>query len=288
MWPATSFNLDRALIKLYTKPMDIFIGRQSIAWGTGYAFNPTDLWNMKSPVDPTAPKIVINAFRAEIPLGDMAGVSLVASTGREFKHSSGGVRVKWNIGNFDMSISGLSIMNADREMFSLKKKLVAGTDLAGQIGDIGVWYEVAVSNPVYSDITNFDSLFSQVDLGVDYTFTNGLYIMAEYLYNSLGDKDSKEYTLYDMAKVAGGEAPGLAKSYLFGGLRRELGGQVSIGLFGLANLNDISGLFLPQINYTFNDHIDIELKGIISAGDKTTTEYGSMKSAVQFVIAGYF
>lgn len=287
-YPSTMINLDRALIKLYLPFMDIFVGRQPIAWGTGYAFNPTDLWNLKNPTDAEAPKMGLNALRLEIPLGDLAGLSLVASPGREFKESSGGFRLKWNLAGFDMSVSGISLMNADRDMFYLKRKVVAGTDLAGQIGDVGVWYEAAVSNRIYDSYTNFDSLFTQIDIGADYTFSNGLYIMSEYLFNSLGKESWRDYTIYDMAAVAGGEAPGMGKHYLFGGVSQELQGQLILACYGLSNVQEKSGMVMPQATYTFNDNIEIQLKGTVAVGDKETTEFGSMKSSVQMRFTGFF
>ncbi len=288
LFPATSVNLDRAVIKLYLPKMDIFFGRQPVAWGTGYAFNPTDLWNIKNATDPTAPKIGINALRAEIPLGDVAGLSLVTSTGNDFKHSSGGFRLKWYLAGFDMSVSGISMMNADRELFGLKRKLVAGTDFAGEVGPVGVWYEVAVANRLYNGYENFDSLYVQADLGVDYTFSNGIYLMGEYLFNSLGKESSSKYTISDMAAVAGGEAPGMGKHYLFGGVQQNFAGRLDVGLFALANVQEPSGMIMPEMTYTFNDHIETKLKGSIAAGSKRRSEYGSLRSSVQLEMTGYF
>jgi len=287
-FPSTMVNLDRAVIKLYLPKMDIFFGCQSIAWGTGYAFNPTDLWNIKSASDPSAPKIGINALRAEIPLGDLAGLSLVASTGRELDHSSGGARLKWYMGGFDMSVSGISLMNADRELFGLKRKLVAGTDLVGEIGPVGVRYEVAVANRLYNGYDNFDSLYTQIDLGVDYTFSNGIYVMGEYLFNSLGKETYKEYTITDMTAVAGGEAPGMGKHYLFGGVTQNIRGRLDLALYALANMQEPSGMLLPEMTYTFNDHIETKLRGSIAAGNKERSEYGSLRSSVSLEMTGYF
>ncbi len=288
LFSSTSVNLDRAVIKLYLPKMDIFFGRQPVAWGTGYAFNPTDLWNIKNATDPTAPKVGINALRAEIPLGDLAGLSLVTSTGNDFKHSSGGFRLKWYLGGFDMSISGISMMNADREMFGLKRKIVAGADLAGEIGPVGVWYEVAVANRIYNGYENFDSLYTQIDLGLDYTFSNGLYLMGEYFFNSLGKESYTNYSINDMAAVAGGEAPGMGVHYIFGGLQQNFVGRVDVGVFGLVNVQEKAGMLMPEVKYTFNDHIELKLKGSIAAGSKRRSEYGSLRSSVQLEMTGYF
>jgi hypothetical protein len=287
-FPTDMFMLDRALIKLYLPFADIYVGRQPITWGTGYAFNPTDLFNLKNPADAEAPKLGVNAIRAEIPLGDLAGISLVASPGRDFTHSSGGGRLKWNLSGFDMSVSGQSIMNADRAIMYLKRKIVVGTDLAGQIGNVGVWYEAAAINRIYGDYDNFDSLYFQVDVGADYTFDNGIYLMAEYLFSSLGKDSWEKYDIWDMANMSGGDAPGMGRHYLFGGLRKEVGAATTLSLFALGNLQDHSAMILPEIGYLFHDNIDVKFKAGFGSGDKEKSEFGSLKSSVGIQFTGYF
>ena len=299
-YPATVLDLDRALLKLYLPVMDIYIGRQPIAWGTGYAFNPTDVWNMKNPSDPQAPKLGLNALRLEIPIGSMAGISIVASPGRNPETSSAGMRGKWNVGNFDMSIVAITQMNADRAMMLLGRKNLFGTDLAGQIGEVGVWYEVAggfreenktltqsiqAQDPTYS----FQKEFIQVDAGLDYTFDNGLYVMGEYLYNSLGVSSTNEYGLVGFVDMFGGDAAGFGQHYLFyGGYKEVSTALLQVSLFGFTNFTDYSTLVMPGILYPFHDNIEVELKGQIAVGNKKVTEFGSIRNSVQLMVKGYF
>ncbi len=289
-YPVDRVLLDRALLKLYFEGADLYIGRQTIAWGTGYAFNPTDIWNRKNPLDPTAPKVGVNALRAEIPLGMLSGISLVLAPGPDFDHTSGGMRLKGNLGGFDLSISGMRIMNADRELLGLPEKWAIGADMAGQIGDVGVWTEAAVNNPVYDGMsyTDLDSLYVQADAGADYTFEWGTYVMLEYYYNGPGRGDPDDYGVRDLLYVFTGETAGFGRHYLMAGTRHTFGNYYRVSGFVLGNISDRSAMLLPSIAYDFSDNMTIELSSQIGIGDKKRTEFGAVFGNLMLTVTGYF
>jgi hypothetical protein len=289
-YPDDQVLLDRALVKLYFKPFDLFAGKQIVAWGTGYAFNPTDVWNTKNPLDADAPKTGVNALRLEIPLGAVSGISLVASPGRDFSHASGGFRYKTNFQRFDISICAMRIMNSDRELLGLPKKIMAGADMAGQIGDVGVWAEAALNNPVYDwmEYTDFDSSYVQADIGLDYTFENGLYCMLEYYYNGLGRDDADDYGARDLVNLFAGETSGFAAHYLFGGTRFDIIDRFNISLFALGNLTDHSAMLVPSVEYLHSDNITLQIGAQAGIGDKQKSEYGGVYPNAFLTIRGYF
>ncbi len=289
-YPSDKVILDRALVKAYFKYFDLFIGRQMIAWGTGYAFNPTDVWNSKSPLDPDAPKVGVTALRLEIPLGSLSRISIVASPGRNIDNSSGGIRYKTHIAGFDFSFSGIRLMNADRQILGLPAKMIYGADLAGQIGEVGVWAEVALNNPIYSgmEYTDFDSCYLQADIGVDYTFTNGLYAMAEYYFNQSGKKKATDYITVDLINVLVGDMSGLARHYLFAGLRYAAVDRFTFSAFTLSNLVDHSVMLIPSVEYSLSDNISLELGAQIGVGDKEKSEYGGVTPNIYLKTTGYF
>lgn len=289
-YPSDKVILDRALIKAYFRHFDLFIGRQMIAWGTGYAFNPTDVWNSKNPLDPDAPKTGVNALRMEIPMGDLSRISLVVSPGRDLKNSSGGIRYKTNIARFDLSLSGIRLMNADRKLLGLPPRIIIGADLAGQIGDAGVWAEAALKNPHYNGIkyTNFDSCYLQADVGLDYTFTNGVYVMAEYCYNQPGQKKSSDYNAADLLYIFAGEMSGFARHYLFAGMRYEVTSRLSYSVFTLGNMADQSVMLLPAAQYRLSDDICFELGAQIGIGHRKKSEYGGVYPNCFLKVSGYF
>ncbi len=290
MYPRDRLRLDRALVKLYFKPFDLYIGRQMVAWGTGYGWNPTDVWNVKNPADPNAPKLGVNALRAEIPFGAASGLSLVVTPGPDLDHTSGGMRIKGHLGRFDLSLSGMRVMTADHSLLGRPVRIMAGADMAGEIGDIGVWAEGVVVNPTYlgGDYTNFDSLYVQADAGLNYTFDNGLFIMAEYYYNGLGSWRPEDYDTFDLFSLFAGDMPGLGQHYGMIGATKDLFDDWMVELFCLGNLTDLSFLLLPSVEYSFHQNIALMLGAQVSIGDREESEYGSLYHSGYLKVTGWF
>ena len=65
-------NLDRAFATISTEIMDVYIGRQAVAWGSGRVLNPTDILApfTFSALD-TEDRFGIDALRIRIPVGTM-------------------------------------------------------------------------------------------------------------------------------------------------------------------------------------------------------------------------
>lgn len=289
-YPKNSIVLDRALVKLYLKYVDFFIGRQTIGWGTGYAFNPTDVWNKKNPADPNAPKVGVNALRAEIPLGNLSSLSIVASAGTDVKRSSGGLRFKSNLGGYDYSLSFTRSYSPDAFLLGLPERIILGADFSGEIKGIGVFGEAAAVNPKFEGkrYTNFDSIYFQTDIGFYYTFENGLYIIAEYYFNQLGAKDKKDYNLKHLLYLLNGDMSGMGRHYGFGGITKEFLRYWKVELFALGNLTDRSVMVLPSVEYMHNENLSIKLGASVSFGDSYYTEFGGVYDCLMLSISGFF
>jgi hypothetical protein len=289
-YPAETFTLDRALIRLSTKRADFYFGRQQIAWGTGYGFNPTDIWNQKNPLDVSAPKLGVNAVRIQVPLGSLSHVDLVGVPGADIRHSSAGLRAKTNIKGFDVSFSASKYNNADRAILGLPERVLGGADMAGQIGEVGVWTEAVFINPKHKGMgySDFDSAYVQADAGIDYTFDNGLYCMAEYYYNGLGESTASGYGPAGIIYQYVGDMAGLAQNYLMAGARRNVLDKIDLSLFAFGNLNDVSAIWMPGIDYSFGDNVVLNLKAALASGNKKATELGSLEHSLSLKVTGYF
>jgi hypothetical protein len=289
-WPKETFTLDRALIKLYFKHVDLYMGRQMIAWGTGYAFNPTDIWNQKNPLDPSTPKVGTNALRLEIPMGSLSNLNLLALPGPDIKHSSVGIRMKTNFAGFDYSLSASRFMNADREVLGLPEKLVGGVDIVGQLFDVGVWFEGAFISQRFKGMryTEFDSTYIQTDVGMDYTFDNGVYVLLEYFFNGRGEPNPDDYQAGDIFLQFLGDMPGLGQNYLITGLKQNFLEKIDATLFVLSNIDEPSAIIMPGADYYFCDEVSLGLKGTIAAGERKRSEFGSLYHGVQLKATAYF
>ena len=61
--------LDNAYIKFSFKAFDLTVGKQQISLGTGYVWNPTDVFNIKDVLDPTYEQPGHTALRVDVALG---------------------------------------------------------------------------------------------------------------------------------------------------------------------------------------------------------------------------
>ena len=290
-YPTDQFIIDRGALSLYFKHVSATFGVQQIAWGTGYAFNPTDLWNAKNPADPTATKKGVPALRAEVPTGQLSGLDFIFAPSTSPKASSGGIRFNSNAFNFDYSVSLSRFLGADRQLALLPEKVVAGFDVTGDIvAGIGVWAELALSNPKYTgfDYYNTDSAYAQADIGLTYTFETGITVLAEYYYNGLGQNSYKNYNLEGFIYLYSGDMVGYGKHYIMPGLQYTFLDDYDLSLFTLLNMGDKSQMFMPQIEYHFNEDIAINLMGTFGIGDQYKSEYGSINHSGTLRVTGWF
>lgn len=74
--------LQEAYVTLKQESFWIRAGRQKFSTGTGYAFNPTDLFNQKNPIDPTYENDGIDAVRLGVQLTDDKEIGFFLSPSR--------------------------------------------------------------------------------------------------------------------------------------------------------------------------------------------------------------
>ncbi len=288
-YPQSSWQLDRAAVSLYGRSLTLTIGKQSIGWGTGYAFNPTDIWNRKDPLDVDAPKLGAHALRLIWSLGALTSLDLAVSPGKDWLHSIYGARYKGNWQRFDYSFSFVHYHSSDRALFNLPEKLILGFDGAGEVWKRGLAFEGAWHAPLTSRRTFEDSaVYFQGVIGTDYTFDSGISYLVEYYYNGNGKKNSNLYQALDLLKLMADEMPGLGRHYLMAGLRYTLFTDYEMALFTLTNLSDRSAALMPSIEYRFQDDFIISLHGVLAVGDKRRTEFASQRHTVYGKATAYF
>jgi len=175
----THFNwrhtLYRGWLEYDAGPVNIKLGRQRIAWGSGRIWNPTDRFN---PVQPTAlepeQKLGVDAVRAAWNYAANGSLIAVVAPARPSYRTSRKLALRWQdtFGEFDVALMGGRIK--DENMFAL--------DITGNLGDSGIRLEwMQARNPKQGG-------YGQLVAGIDYSwypawFPNGLYMAIEYFYN---------------------------------------------------------------------------------------------------------
>lgn len=238
---------DRYHLKLYSPVGTLTAGKQRIAWGSGYIWNPTDVFNpvVLSFTVREEDETNVEALRFEVPIGQASGLDGYVTAGPVVKK---GFRAKTNIHVFDLSASYVDLGNNDSQL---------GFDFSGDAWLLSVRGEAAVKR---------DGIM-QVMMGGDYTLENGVGLALEYHYNGLGKKDKVNY---DWAGLTAGTIKELGMDYLYLGLNKIVDEITTLKGSLLTNLNDQSFLVYPALTRSLSQNLDLSLESMILGGQQGT------------------
>jgi len=187
--------LDNAYIRFTFKAFDLTVGKQQISPGTGYVWNPTDVFNIKDPLDPTYEQPGHNGLRVDIPLGTSSSFTTLYAPDDDFKSSTKMVQFKTRLAHFDLILIGVekTWRFHDYTRFDYgamnfvelpENRRLLGVSTAGELLGLGVWTEYA-----YNWMENSQN-FSELVAGWDYTFDFQTYVMMEFYRNTLGKTEN--------------------------------------------------------------------------------------------------
>ena len=254
--------LDNAYIKLSFKPLDLTVGKQQISLGTGYVWNPTDIFNVKELFDPTYEQPGHNALRVDVPLGSAYTFTTLFSPEDNWENSGKMLRIKGRISHFDYSLIAIEKIwryhdytQTDPETMYflelLEKRQLLGASTAGELLGLGVWAEYAYNWMEVSED------FYELVVGTDYTFNFQTYLMFEYYRNTLGKTDYTEYTLNDWMRVFTMEQKSLTRDQLYAFLMHPVSDLMSLGISTIYSISDGSLALVPTLNYSLSDNVEL-------------------------------
>lgn len=255
--------LDNAYLKLSYDLFDLTVGRQQISLGTGYAWNPTDLFNSKDLLDPTYEQPGHNAIRLDMGKGRTTLTALY-SAGNDFEGSDKMLWLKSGISRFDLSLIAIEKswtytdftqfdMNLMNFNSSLEKRRMLGATLAGDIFGVGVWSEYAYN--FMEDSKDFYELI----VGLDYTFDFQTYMMIEYYRNTQGKTNFENYDFNDWMRYLSAQQKAIARDQIYFTMMHPAGDLGNIGLSSIYSLTDNSMALLPTLMYSLFENVELLL-----------------------------
>lgn len=282
-------NLDRLYATVSVPYFDLFVGRQSIAWGSAHAVNPTDIISpfYYDEIDTEDP-VGVDAVRLRIPAGPLGEFDAGYVAGKDFEWalSAAFLRSQFYADETDW---GLLVM-------AFRENLMAGLDVARNIGGAGVWCETAY---VWADVANnrrdgsrqFDYL--RLSTGVEYNHNlgNGLYTFVEYHFNNAGAADPDDYVTNARANAAAyvdGTVYLLGRHYIIPGLSYQLNAVVVLSLESLVNLNDGSFLLAPHVEFNFAENLYLSFGGFGAYGSHPELVFPSFFSDGELLLHSEF
>ncbi len=254
--------LDNAYIKLSFKSFDMTLGKQQISLGTGYVWNPIDVFNVKEIFDPTYEQPGHNALRLDVPLGSLYTFTALFSPEDNWKNSAKLVQLKGRLSHFDFSLTAIEKIwrYHDYTQFDPvnmtflempEKRQLLGASTAGELFGLGVWAEYA-----YNWMENSEDFYELV-VGTDYTFNFQTYLMIEYYRNTLGKTAYTDYNLNDWMRLLATEQKAISRDQVYVFIQHPVTDLLNAGLSTIYSVTDQSMALVPTLSYSFSDNVEI-------------------------------
>jgi hypothetical protein len=277
-------RIDAGQIKFIRSKIDLEIGRNRIGWGTGYNFNPTDIFNdvpLGSAYDPTFIKNGRDSIILTRYIGDNSLQGVYAAKDGSTIDEDFAFKYKTSFSDFDGDLLYIHKGERTTDWDELEKKDdIIGGDLSFSIPDLdyGIWLEGAYY------LTRDDLVYI---LGIDNYFGEKYHVMLEYLYHGLGEDSEEDYNIN---RIFAEELAG--KNYLMPSITYEYSEKTLVTGYLFMNMDDYSYSVGATFTYLYNDHIDISLIPFYING-KDGSEYGILanevgKVGVNFIIRAVF
>ena len=246
-----SLLLDRTYVKFYWDRTVLTAGKQRIAWGTGYIWNPTDV------VSDFVPSFAISeeerqgveGVRIEIPWGWANKFEAFYLTDNVFLKTKKGLKARTNLFEYDLSASYIDLGEDLGHLY--------GIDYAGEFVGLGVRGEFAFITPVGG------TDYSQYSLGANYTLDNGWGLDGEFYFNGLGAKNKNNY---DWTALFAGDIKQLAREYIYFGVNKSLDELSSVRFSIIENMVDFGYIFYPSYTYNIMQDVDLSFEALIENG----------------------
>ncbi len=287
--------LDNAFIRFSVSKIDITIGKQQLSFGTGYAFNPTDLFNTKDLIDPAYEQPGHNAVRADWMLSPSTRVTAVYSPAEHWELSGKLLEIKTRLGRFDLSLIAAEKAWNTHDYTQMHLDLVspgflpvkdrrrmAAVTLAGEFLGLGVWSEAA-----------FHAFRLREDyqdwlIGADYTFRGGSVVMAEYFHSGMGRTNRHAYRLNDWMRYLAGEQKALARDQLYAMALFPAGDVMKIGFSSIYVLSDNSAAVIPMLAWSVAENAELTVYGNVYFGAKEAAFHSGLGSGCMIRGRFYF
>ena len=267
--------LDNAYLKLAFKCFDLTVGKQQISLGSGYTWNPTDVFNVKDVLDPTYEQPGHNAVRLDVPLGNATTISAIYSPEDSWEESAKLFQIKTRIPRFDVTLIAIETMwnfhdytAFDPDIFNFlgqpEKRNVYGGNLEGELFGLGLWAEYAYNEMEVSDN------FHEFVIGTNYTFDCQTFVMLEYYRSTLGKTDVTDYTLNDWMRYFAAEQKAISQDQIYALVQHPVSDFIDMGVIGIGSISDGSFALVPTFNWSFSDNLDITAYANMNFGKKGT------------------
>ncbi|NIA23169.1 MAG: hypothetical protein GWP03_03295 [Proteobacteria bacterium] len=261
----------------------ISLGKQQMGWGTGYAYNPTNLFQYKTIMDMNEELDGVNSVKLKINFPFDLSLETVMLPGAIIDSTSFAGKIKGYFPLLDFSTGFAYYIQTHLDSLTLNpvndryKSILA--DFSTNIFNFNIYGE---------GLFNLNKKAPVAVIGCGYTGTDNSFLLNfEYLYNGYGAESN--YNIADWLDFLSGYELSLGKHELIFNVEKSYNNEyVKFNLTTLVNPIDKTGLILPGVNINPNDNSTIVLTPFIPYGKDDPsnggTEYTNFPIGWQFRI----
>lgn len=278
---------------LHAGALHLRIGRHKFYTGTGYAFNPIDVFSIPAPLDPTYEIDGLDALLAEVDLPRQTQVQWMVRVSEQLKRKDYLARLKTHISGWDIALQYTYLVKdrVDWEMIYTDKAVsaapmgmstepvsrrfqwhLAAAEFAGGIAGLGFYGEggyVFIEEPsVLGSLSHAGKDHERFLFGIDHTFDSQLYVIAEYLRFGQGRTSRSEITLNDRMAFFTAEVISTNRDNLFSGLSYPITNLTEISLYAIVAMNDPSTIMNPWVWFDLYPGLKLTLTAYVPVGEE--------------------
>jgi len=229
------------------------LGRQRINWGINTVSNPNDLFNTYSFFDFDYPERPgSDAVRVQYNMSGMSHAEFAIAPANHISRVVAAFLYATNIQGYDLQFIGGVYHN----------RLVAGGGWASHLGGAGFKGEISLFSNLSGSQRKTDFVGA---ISGDFMFGNGLYLMAEAIYN--GGYTAGSYTIGDIYKPLSADNIIFSRYAVTASLSYPVSPILNASLSGMI-LPDIKAYFIsPAITCSAMKNLDISLSSQYFAGE---------------------
>jgi hypothetical protein len=259
--------VDRLHLSYFKDDVEIHVGRQRINWGRTMVWNPNDLFNTYAYLDfDYEERPGADAIYGRYSWSYASSIEMGFKPGRTLQETVFAILTRGSFGEYDVQ----GILGYYHEQLVIGGGWSGYIDLAGFKGEWSYFTPFdndsdSGTNIVPDNGLDDDEATLSIVLGVDYMFSNSLYMNAEVLYN--GGHESRISPVSALNRPPGSDNLFIAQtgyfvnsSYPFSPLT-----QFSFGMMGSFSKSMV--IFIPQISHSLTSNTDFLVIAQILEGE---------------------
>jgi hypothetical protein len=243
-----STTIDRLWLQFTFGKLEIKAGRQRINWGQTFVWNPNDIFNSYSYFEVDYPERPgSDALRIQYYAGNASAIELAAKVDSAKRVTAAGY-FRFNAAGFDVQLLGGVYQEED---------LFLGTGWSGNLGPTAFRGEMSY----FRDLDHFSdtSGYFMASAGLDYTFSNSLWIQVEGLYSAF----ARELDIYNFLQFYSGNLDvknlGFTEWSVFMSLSYPFTPLINGG-FAAIYYPEWKGCYLgPSVDLSLKNNLDLSL-----------------------------